>query len=303
MHDDLLAVEDKAIREAVAFLRDRSVGPASVAIVAGSGLSALADQLERSVVIGYDNIPHWPAATVSGHAGSLAFGALSGAATLVAAGRVHLYEGHGPRRLVFGIRVMHALGASTLIVTNAAGGLAADLAPGSVLVLADHIFLPGLVGWSPLRGPNDESAGPRFPSMVDAYDPALRIAAGRALSDSGLAHREGVYAMAAGPAYETPAEARMLRGFGADAVGMSTAPEVVVARHLGMRVLGLSLITNRVFMGEDVRPPDDRAEEEHGGHAVDGAALHAEVTRAGAAAAPRMAQAIAAVVGGIAVGP
>jgi len=249
-----------------------------LAILSGSGLAALADRLEEAVEVAFDRIPGWPDATAPGHRGALVLGRLGGVSTAIARGRAHLYEGHVPARLAFGVRVLHALGARTLIATNASGGLDPGLAPGDLMVIADHLFLPGLAGASPLRGPNDEGLGPRFPNMVDAYDPALRRLALALAPEVGLAAREGVYAMVAGPSFETPAEARMLRALGADAVGMSTAPEVVAARHLGMRCLGLSLVANRVAL----------APAEAGG-----GDLAQEVLAAGAAAAPQLAELVA----------
>ena len=271
-------------RAVAAILAAAAKGVPGWAIVAGSGLSPLADRLRRPVSLPYAEIPGWPEGQVAGHDGRLVLGELGGQVVAVAAGRVHLYEGYPPRDLVFGLRVLRALGARTLVVTNAAGGLNPDFEPGDVMVLRDHVFLPGLAGASPLVGPNDDSLGPRFPSLVGAYDPALRERAKSCLSRAGLRARSGVYVMVAGPTYETPAEARFLRLIGGDAVGMSTAPEVVAARHAGMRVLGLSLITNRVVM-----------EDEPGAIAPaagDGAVLHAEVTDVGGAAAPALAEAI-----------
>jgi purine-nucleoside phosphorylase len=288
------AVEREAARidGAVAAVRATSDIVPAWAIIAGSGLSGLADRLSDSVRLPYGDIPGWPAVGVAGHAGELALGRLDGTPVAVAAGRAHLYEGHPPRDLVFGLRALHALGARSLVVTNAAGGLDPSFEPGDVMILRDHLFLPGLVGQSPLGGPNDERLGPRFPGMVAAYDPALRAAAREALATEGLVGHEGVYVMVAGPSYETPAEARLLRTLGADAVGMSTAPEVVAARHMGMRVLGLSLITNRVAMRQDGVSEGDEGDAQ----TTDGAALHAEVTDVGARTAPRLARAIARVI-------
>lgn len=261
--------------EAVAVVRAITPLVPRLAVIAGSGLSGLADRLERAVEIPFTEMPGWPRATAPGHVGRLAIGHLGGVPTAIALGRAHLYEGHAPSELTFGVRALHALGARTLIATNAAGGLDPAWEPGDVMVIADHVFLPGLAGASPLRGPNDAAAGPRFPGMVDAYDPRLRRLALHHAPAFGLVAREGVYAMVAGPSFETPAEARFLLALGADAVGMSTAPEIVAARHLGMRCLGVSLVTNRVALTSGGPPsaPD----------------LACEVLAQGAASAPRMA--------------
>lgn len=269
----------RAVRDAAASAGrgGASLAP-RLAVLSGSGLAALADRLEDALEVSFDRIPGWPRATAPGHEGVLVLGRLGGIPTAVARGRAHLYEGHEPARIAFGVRVLRALGAHTLIATNASGGLDPDLAPGDLMVIRDHLFLPGLAGASPLRGPNDAALGPRFPSMVDAYDPALRRLALELAPSVGLAAREGVYAMVAGPSFETPAEARMLRALGADAVGMSTAPEIVAARHLGMACLGLSLVANRVALA-----PQDAG----------GGDLEQEVLAAGAAAAPRLAALVA----------
>ena len=253
-----------------------------VGVIAGSGLSDLDAALEDAVRLPYDALPGWPAATVLGHAGELALGRLGGIDVAIARGRAHLYEGRSPRDVTFGTRLLRALGVETLVVTNAAGGLNDAFAPGDVMVIRDHIFWPGLAGANPLVGPNDDAVGPRFPSLLDAYDPALRRAAAGCLADAGLTVREGVYAMVAGPSFETPAEARLLRLAGADAVGMSTCPEVIVARHGGLEVVGISVITNRVPLEPPAVPVT--------------ADLHAEVLEAGRAAAGRLAIALVALV-------
>lgn len=269
-------------REAAAYLERRFGRAPEAAVIAGSGLSGLADRLTGASRVPYVQVPGWPLSTVPGHAGELAFGTLGGRATAVACGRVHLYEGLAAERVVFGVRALAAWGARLLVVTNAAGALADDLAPGALLVIRDHLYLPGMAGWSPLAGPNDPELGPRFPSLSAAYDPALRRAALDAASKCGLAAREGIYAMVAGPSYETPAEARLLRAWGADAVGMSTCPEVVAARHAGLAVLGLSLITNRVDRSGEPAEVED---------------LHDEVAATGAAHAGAVAKVIEQVLG------
>ncbi len=255
-------------------------------VIAGSGLSGLADRLEGACRLDYAEIPGWPRSTVEGHAGALVAGRVGDRRVLVCAGRAHLYEGYEPAEASFNVRVLSALGVETLIVTNAAGALNGDYAPGDLMLLTDHINLPGMAGLNPLRGPNDDRRGPRFPFLAGAYDPDLRARAQAAAEAAGFRVHQGVYAMVAGPSFETPAEARFLRAAGADAVGMSTAPEVVVARHAGMRVLGISLITNHVLLEQ----PEATVEES-------GAALHAEVTEVGGRASERLARVVAELLG------
>jgi purine-nucleoside phosphorylase len=218
--------------------------PAPAGLVLGSGLGALAEEVADATVVPYAEIPGMPVAAVAGHAGRLVLGTLAGTPCAVLQGRVHFYEGHGMDAATFGVRLLHALGVRTLILTNASGGLDPAYRPGDLMLIRDHIFLPGMAGFHPLRGPNDERRGPRFPAMVGAYDAGLRGLAREVAGVLGLALREGVYVMVAGPSFETSAELRFLRQAGADAVGMSTCPETVVARHLGMRVLGISLVAN-----------------------------------------------------------
>ncbi|HEU5089598.1 MAG TPA: purine-nucleoside phosphorylase [Roseiflexaceae bacterium] len=239
-----------------------------IGLILGSGLGALADELADAVTIPYSDIPGFPTSTVHGHRGELALGRLSGQPVAVMRGRFHFYEGYSMQQVTFPVRVMRALGCEMLLVTNAAGGLHADWKAGDLMLIADQIFLPGLAGHHPLRGPNDDRLGPRFPPMVDAYDPALRAIARAVAERQNTLLREGVYLMLSGPTFETGAEMRLARAVGADAVGMSTAPEVVVARHGGMRVLGISLITNLAL-------PDGPA------------ANHEEVLTAGEEAKPR----------------
>lgn len=265
------------VAAAAAFIRARGHVVPEIAVIAGSGLSGMADRLGDAVRLPFAEIPGWPPSTVAGHAGSLVLGRLATRGVAIAAGRAHLYEGYSPRQATFNVRVLAALGARAVIVTNAAGGLNPSYRPGDLMVITDHLFLPGLAGHSPLAGPNDDDAGPRFPGMVGAYDPELQARARGAAEAAGFAVHLGVYAMVGGPSFETPAEARFLRAIGADAVGMSTAPEVVVARHAGLRVLGLSLITNRVRL--DPPAPGEVIAED----------LHEDVMATGAAAAPRLA--------------
>jgi purine-nucleoside phosphorylase len=213
----------------------------TVGLILGSGLGAFADTLAERVVVPFEKIPGFPPSTIVGHAGNVVYGKHGSVEVLALQGRVHYYEGHDLARVAFPARVLVGAGCKTLVITNAAGGVDKALHAGEIVILSDHL---NLLGGSPLRGPNDEKLGPRFPDMTDAYDPALRALAKAAGSDVGLTLREGVYAACAGPQYETPAEVRMLRGLGADLVGMSTVPEVIAARHMGARVLGLSCCTN-----------------------------------------------------------
>lgn len=217
-------------------------------MILGTGLGDLADEVESPIVLPYAMIPHHPRPTVEGHAGELVVGTLEGVEVAVWRGRVHLYEGWSMEEISFGVRVAQRLGAGALFLTNAAGGLNPAFTSGDLMLIRDHINLPGLVGHSPLWGLNDPSLGPRFLDMSGAYDAALAglaIEAGRRV---GQPLREGVYAMVAGPSYETPAEGRLLRLLGADAVGMSTVPEVLVAAQVGLRVVALSAITNMVAL-------------------------------------------------------
>lgn len=230
--------------ESVAALRACDPRVPSVALVLGSGLGAFADTLVDATVIPFSEVPHLARVTVPGHAGKLVIGRLrEGPSPVVAAlaGRIHLYEGHSPDDVVFNVRALLTLGARTLVVTNAAGGISPTLRPGDLTLLTDHL---NLTGRTPLAGPNDDSLGPRFPDMTDAYDPGLRRLAHSAAESVGQTLREGVYAGLLGPSYETPAEIRMLRSMGADLVGMSTVTEVIAARHMGAKVLGLSCVTN-----------------------------------------------------------
>ncbi len=228
-----------------------------IGLILGSGLSALADELEQEVVVPYATIPGFHAPKVQGHRGELALGLLAGQPVAVLRGRFHFYEGYTMQEVTFPVRVLRALGCETLLITNAAGGLRPDWRVGDIMRLTDQIFLPGMAGHHPLIGPNDDRLGPRFPPMVGTFANALVPLAHAAASANGLTLREGVYAMVAGPSFESAAELRMLRASGADAVGMSTAPEVIVARHAGMRVLAFSLITNLALPDG---PPANHAE-------------------------------------------
>lgn len=212
-----------------------------VGVVLGSGLGGLADEVQDRVEIPYDQIPGWPVSTAVGHAGVLVLGVVDGVPLAVMRGRAHLYEGVGADRAVFGIRVLARLGVRTLVVTNAAGAIDESYRPGMLVLISDHL---NLMGTSPLVGANDDALGPRFPDMSDAYAPELRRAAREAADRLGLELGEGVYAAWLGPQFETPAEIRFMRAVGADLAGMSTVPEVIAARHLGLRCLGISVVTN-----------------------------------------------------------
>lgn len=226
---------------AVSAIRERTSVPPVVGVVLGSGLGGFADGVDDAVEIPYAEIPGWPASTAVGHAGTLVVGMSSGVPVAVMRGRAHLYEGHPPEKVVFGVRVLGRLGIGTLVLTNACGAVDSSLEPGQLVLLSDHLNMQGT---SPLVGPNDETLGSRFPDMSDAYDPALRAAARDAAGRLGFELPERVYAAWLGPAFETPAEIRMLRALGADLVGMSTVPEVLAARHMGIRCLGISCVTN-----------------------------------------------------------
>uniref|UniRef100_H3AGM2 Purine nucleoside phosphorylase n=1 Tax=Latimeria chalumnae TaxID=7897 RepID=H3AGM2_LATCH len=231
------------------WLLSRTKHKPKFAIICGSGLGMLAETLQDQEVFKYSDIPNFPQSTVQGHVGQLVFGELKRKACVYMQGRFHMYEGHSLYKVTFPVRVFKQLGVETLIVTNAAGSLADSYKVGDIMVIKDHVNFPGLAGYNALSGPNDERFGPRFPSMSDTYDKDLR---GLALDLSiklGYSHfvQEGVYCMVGGPNFETIAEARLLHKLGIDAVGMSTAPEVVVAKHCGLKVFGLSLITNQVL--------------------------------------------------------
>lgn len=212
-----------------------------VGVVLGSGLGSFADAVEDADEIPYADLPGWPASTAVGHAGTLVLGSFGGVPVAVMKGRAHLYEGLPPADVVFGVRVLGRLGVRSLVLTNACGAIDPSVEPGTLFAISDHLNLQGS---SPLVGPNDESLGSRFPDMTDAYDPAYRRLAREAAARLGLELGEGVYAAWLGPAFETPAEIRMMRALGADLVGMSTVPEVLAARHMGIRCLALSCVTN-----------------------------------------------------------
>ncbi|XP_061101887.1 purine nucleoside phosphorylase 6 isoform X2 [Conger conger] len=221
-----------------------------VAIICGSGLGGLADFLENKMVIHYEDIPRFPQSTVPGHAGQLVFGELNGKQCVCMQGRFHFYEGYSSGKVTYPVRVFHLLGVETLIVTNAAGGLNPSFNVGDIMIIKDHINMPGFAGQNPLRGHNEERFGVRFPCMSDAYDRQIVRLAQEIAEEQGCSNilHQGVYCNLGGPCFETIAECRMLQTLGVDAVGMSTVPEVIVARHCGLRVFGLSLITNKAVL-------------------------------------------------------
>jgi purine-nucleoside phosphorylase len=213
-------------------------------MILGSGLNPLAQAVEAADRIAYHEIPHFPRPSVEGHSGHLVMGKLGGMTIMIMQGRVHFYEGYPIQQVVLPVRVMQVMGIETLIVTNAAGGINPSFRPGELMLIKDHINLLGMAGANPLFGPNDLSLGPRFPDMSQAYDPELLGMAREVAQSSQIPFQEGIYVALSGPSFETPADIRFLRIIGADAVGMSTVPEVIVARHGGIRVLGVSGISN-----------------------------------------------------------
>lgn len=227
-----------------ALVREHTAVRAEVGIIVGSGLGAIARAVSEPTVIPYRTLPHWPQPGIEGHQGELVIGYWAGHGVAVLNGRSHYYEGYSMQELALPVRVLRALGVTRLIVTNAAGGLQPGYRVGDIMLITDHINLVGMAGLSPLRGTNESTLGPRFPDMTRVYDRELANLARSVAREKSIVLREGVYIMLGGPAYETPADIRFLRLIGADAVGMSTVPEVVAARHMGMAVLGLSGITN-----------------------------------------------------------
>src|SRR5688572_9817003 len=229
------------VDEAATAIRARCGVLPQIAIVLGSGLGDFADTLRDSVATPYEHLPHWPASKVIGHAGRLVVGSVAGKRIAALAGRVHFYEGHTLDTVVFATRVMARLGVKQVILTNAAGGINTGFAQGALMIIDDHI---NLLGTNPLVGANDERFGARFPDMSEVYARRLRDIADAAAKAKGVPVSHGIYVAVHGPSYETPAEIRFLRTIGADAVGMSTVPEAIAARHMGMEVLGISCITN-----------------------------------------------------------
>ncbi len=261
-------------QEAAAAIQAHTELRPRVGLVLGSGLGELADRIQDPVAIPYDRIPHFPCSTVHGHAGRLVLGTLSGQPVCAMQGRFHFYEGYTPQQVTLPVRVMRLLGVETLILTNAAGGINPGYQVGDLMIIVDHLSLVAMAGHNPLRGPNLDEFGPRFPSMTHVYSPQLRRLALRVARAQGLELRQGIYAWVAGPNFETPAEVRLLRQLGADAVGMSTVPEAMVARHAGIHVLGISTITNMAVDELDVRTEPS----------------HEEVLETGRQVIPRLAQ-------------
>lgn len=227
--------------EARRFIQGHTDVRPSIGVVLGSGLGAFADQLTARTAIPYAEIPGWPHSTAVGHAGKLIIGKLGGLDIAVMAGRAHLYEGYSMQQVTYGVRVLQSIGVRSMVFTNAAGGINLALERGGLVLISDHINLQGS---NPLVGPNDDSLGPRFPDMSEAYSKAYRAIALKVAAEQGITMTEGVYAAMLGPSYETPAEIRYLRTIGADVVGMSTVSEVIVANHMGMKCLGISCVTN-----------------------------------------------------------
>ena len=241
-----------------------------IGIILGSGLNDVADSVAEAIVLPYKELPQWPASTVVGHVGQLVLGSLEGQPVLVMQGRIHYYEGYSMAQITLPVRVMQRLGIEMMIVTNAAGGVNPEFSPGDVMLITDNLNLMGMSGQNPLMGPNLDEIGPRFPDMSQSYDKELCDAARKVAREKGITLQEGVYCGLSGPSFESPADLRFLRTAGADAVGMSTVPEVIVARHGGVRVLGLSGISNKANL--------------------DGSTVttHEEVIQAGKVIAPKM---------------
>lgn len=272
--------------EAAAAALRRLGGPTPrLALILGSGLGSLADSIEAVARVPFSAIPHLPTPSVAGHSGEILLGRLEGMPLVALRGRLHTYEGYSPAEVAFPVRVVRRLGAEIVIVTNAAGGLDPAYRPGDLMLIADHINLPGLAGLNPLRGPHDSALGERFVDLLDAYDPALRALARAEAARLGIVLHEGIYVYVAGPTYETRAETRALRLLGGDAVGMSTVPEVLVARQERLRVLALSCITNVCA-----------------GPYAPGALSHGEVLGQGAVAGPRLAALLRGIVAQLAAG-
>lgn len=260
------------IDEAVRVIRSRTRHAPTIGVVLGSGLGLLADQIEQADAIPYSDIPHFPHSTVQGHAGRLVIGQLAGATICAMQGRFHYYEGYSMQQITLPVRVMQRLGVHRLILTNAAGGVNPAFRTGDLMLISDHINFTGMAGHSPLRGPNLDQFGPRFPAVNRVYTAHLRQIALDVAADEAMTLQRGVYVSLAGPNFETPAEIRMIRLLGGDAVGMSTVPEAIVAHHAGMEVLAISTITNMAI-----------AEQDAGGEPT-----HAEVIEAGKVIVPAL---------------
>lgn len=258
------------IDQAADAIRKRTSHLPRVGLILGSGLNSLADAVQNADMIPYAELPHWPVSTVQGHVGRLVIGELEGQNVFVMQGRVHFYEGYSMSQVTLPVRVMLRLGLEAMFVTNAAGGVNPDFAPGDVMLITDHLNLVGMTGANPLMGPNLDELGPRFPDMSQAYDRQLMTIARQVAGREDVLLREGVYCALSGPSFEGPADLRFLRLAGADAVGMSTVPEVIVARHGGLRVLGLSGISNKANLDGST------------------ATTHEEVIEAGKVIAPKL---------------
>jgi purine-nucleoside phosphorylase len=258
------------IDQAADAIRERISNRPRVGMILGSGLNSLADSVQEAEIVPYGELPNWPVSTVHGHAGRLVVGELEGQPVFVMQGRIHFYEGYSMSQITLPVRVMLRLGLEMMFVTNAAGGVNPNFIPGDVMLIADNLNLIGMMGANPLMGPNIDELGPRFPDMSQSYDRELMANAKQVASDENISLREGIYCALSGPSFEGPADLRFLRMAGADAVGMSTVPEVIVARHGGMRVLGLSGISNKANL--------------------DGSTVttHEEVIEAGKVIAPKM---------------
>ena len=267
--------------EAADFIRSRTGHAPTVGLILGSGLSPLADSIEAADAIPYREIPHFPVSTVEGHAGRLVIGQLAGVTVCAMQGRFHHYEGYTLQETTFPVRVMQRLGIKTLILTNAAGGMNPDFAVADLMLINDHLNLPGMMGLNPLIGPNLAAFGTRFPPMNHAYSRRLRELALAVGKELGMTLHQGVYAFLSGPTFETAAEVRFLRAIGAEAVGMSTVPEAIVATHAGMDVLGISSITNL-----SIDDPDSEVQ-----------ASHEEVMEAGIIIVPRLTALILGILG------
>ena len=267
-HTENITIEH--IDAAANAVRKRITQTPRIGLILGSGLGGLADSIESAEIVPYGELPHWPVSTVYGHSGRLVIGSLESQPVLVMQGRAHYYEGYDMPWTAFPVRVMRRIGIESLVVTNAAGAVNPDYEPGELMMLTDHLNLIGMAGPNPLRGPNLDEFGVRFPDMSRVYDRDYHALARAAARDGGVTLHEGVYVALAGPSFETPADLRFLRMVGADAVGMSTVPEAIVARHSGMRVLGISGISNKANLGGDTET------------------THEEVIEAGRILAPRL---------------
>lgn len=246
---DFVSLEQ--IDKIVAAIKSKTLQQPMIGMILGSGLGSLADVVNNPDVIPYEDLPGWPVSTVEGHVGQLVIGELEGQTVMVMQGRVHYYEGYSMPLIGLPVRVMVRLGMETLIVTNAAGAVNPEFDPGDLMLIVDHINLAGMAGLNPLHGPNIEELGPRFPDMSQVYDRQLAKMARGVAEKESLNLREGVYVGLAGPSFETPADLRFLQKIGVDAVGMSTVPEATVARHGGMRVMGISGISNKANLDGD----------------------------------------------------